>query len=117
MAALRMVASGLTMPLPAISGAEPCTGSNMEGKRRSGSRLALGGQPHAADDDGRKIAQDIAEQVGAHHHVEALRAAHEIHGGGVHQQRFGFDAGELRGHVLEGAVPQRPCCSPARWTW
>ena len=33
------------MPLPAMSGAEPCTGSNMDGKRRSGSRLALAARP------------------------------------------------------------------------
>src|SRR5262249_15172778 len=30
-AADRMAASGLAMPLPAMSGAEPCTGSNMLG--------------------------------------------------------------------------------------
>ena len=45
MAALRMVASGFTTPFPAISGAEPCTGSNMEGNRRSGSRLAEAASP------------------------------------------------------------------------
>ena len=45
MPALRMVASGLTTPLPAISGADPWTGSNIEGKRRSGSRLALAARP------------------------------------------------------------------------
>ncbi len=45
MAALRMAASGLTTPLPAMSGAEPCTGSNIEGNRRCGSRLALAARP------------------------------------------------------------------------
>src|SRR5438067_1133546 len=45
MPALKMLARGLTSPLPAMSGAEPCTGSNIEGKRRSGSRLALGARP------------------------------------------------------------------------
>jgi hypothetical protein len=32
----RMVPIGLATPCPAMSGAEPCTGSNMLGKRRSG---------------------------------------------------------------------------------
>src|SRR5487761_2410166 len=36
---------GLQMCLPAISGAEPCTGSNIEGKMRSGLMLAEGAMP------------------------------------------------------------------------
>ncbi|MNT88514.1 hypothetical protein D3C72_2290890 [compost metagenome] len=33
------------MPCPAMSGAEPCTGSNSEGMVRVGFRLALGAMP------------------------------------------------------------------------
>lgn len=33
------------MPRPAMSGADPWTGSNMDGKCRSGLRLALGAMP------------------------------------------------------------------------
>src|SRR5690349_4331434 len=36
---------GLAMFLPKMSGAEPCTGSNSEGKLRSGFRLADGAMP------------------------------------------------------------------------
>ena len=36
------MAIGFTRPFPAMSGAEPWTGSNMEGNSRSGFRLALG---------------------------------------------------------------------------
>ena len=36
---------GLAMPLPAMSGAEPCTGSNSDGNRRSGLMLADGAMP------------------------------------------------------------------------
>ncbi|MCY1217816.1 hypothetical protein D9M72_297460 [compost metagenome] len=36
---------GLAMPLPAMSGAEPCTGSKSDGNLRSGFRLALGAMP------------------------------------------------------------------------
>ena len=41
----RTIASGLAMPRPAMSGAEPCTGSNMEGWVRAGFRFALGARP------------------------------------------------------------------------
>ncbi len=34
--------AGLASPLPAMSGAEPCTGSNTEGPVLSGFRLPLG---------------------------------------------------------------------------
>src|SRR3712207_5444928 len=44
-AALAIAPMGLAMPLPAMSGAEPCTGSNMLGRRRCGSRLALAATP------------------------------------------------------------------------
>src|SRR5207253_1630137 len=37
--------TGLAMPWPAISGADPCTGSNIEGYSRSGLRLADGAIP------------------------------------------------------------------------
>src|SRR5712672_3221741 len=36
---------GLAMPWPAISGAEPCTGSNTDGKCRSGLIFAAGAMP------------------------------------------------------------------------
>ena len=36
---------GLQMPRPAMSGAEPCTGSNIDGKRRSGLMFAEGAMP------------------------------------------------------------------------
>ena len=36
---------GLAIPRPAISGAEPCTGSNSEGHCRVGFRLADGAMP------------------------------------------------------------------------
>ena len=45
MAPAQIMATGLAMFLPKISGAEPCTGSNSEGKLRSGLRLAEGAIP------------------------------------------------------------------------
>ena len=69
--------------------------------------IGAGGQPHAADDRGGEIAQDIAEEIRSHHHIEGLRTPHEVHGRRIHQQRFGFNAGELGRHFAKRAVPQR----------
>ena len=41
----QIIAIGLAMPLPAMSGAEPCTGSNSDGNVRSGFRLPDGARP------------------------------------------------------------------------
>src|SRR4029077_3327542 len=43
--AVHNAAMGLAIPLPVMSKAVPWVGSNMEGKRRSGSRLAVGAFP------------------------------------------------------------------------
>ena len=40
-----MAAVGSATPRPAMSGAEPCTGSNIEGKRPAVLMLALGASP------------------------------------------------------------------------
>src|SRR6185503_17720089 len=47
--AVQKVAIGLAMPLPVMSKAEPWIGSNIEGKRRSGLRLAVGAMPSEPD--------------------------------------------------------------------
>ncbi len=52
MATERIAASGLAIPLPAMSGAEPWTGSNMLGAVRSGFKFAGSRQPHASLKDG-----------------------------------------------------------------
>ncbi len=44
-APLSIAPIGLAMPRPAMSGADPCSGSNMLGDRRSGLRLALAARP------------------------------------------------------------------------
>ena len=48
-AADRMAATGLALLCPAMSGAEPWTGSNMDGPVRAGFRLALEANPIPPD--------------------------------------------------------------------
>ena len=45
MAAEMMAAVGSALPVPAMSGAEPCTGSNSDGPVRSGLRLPDAARP------------------------------------------------------------------------
>ena len=106
MPALRMVASGLTIPFPAMSGAEPCTGSNIDGKRRCGSRFALAASPMLPmmiAEMSLRISQNRFEPD---HDVETLGPPDEVHGRGVHQQGLGLDVGEIGRHFVECAVPQ-----------
>src|SRR5438445_2683718 len=49
MAVLRMAAIGFAVPVPAMSGAEPWTGSNIDGPVRSGLRLADAAKPMPPD--------------------------------------------------------------------
>src|SRR5262249_19460288 len=65
-----------------------------------------GGEAHAADQDRRDIAQDIAEQIRTDHYIERVRTANEVHRGSIHQQRFSSDARELFGDSLERAIPK-----------
>ena len=66
---------GLAMPLPAMSGAEPCTGSNSDGNVRSGLMLADGAMPIVPVHGRAEVGQDVAEQVRADDDVEAVAGA------------------------------------------
>ena len=70
-AAERKVASGLATPLPAMSGAEPWTGSNTPGPSLAEARR--GQHPERAGEHRRLVAEDVAEHVLGHDHVEAGR--------------------------------------------
>ena len=83
-------------PRPAMSGAEPWTGSNIDGKRPRGIQVRARRQPEAAGDRGAQVGQDVAEQVRGDDDVEVLRAPHQIHARGVDEQRLGPDVRDSR---------------------
>src|ERR1019366_5422899 len=90
-AADRNMASGLATPVPAMSGAEPCTGSNTPGVGGSGSpREALGQLPTQP--------AGIAAPPGR---------GHQAHGGVVDQQVLELDMGEFVAvHLPDDLAPE-----------
>ena len=87
----RNVASGLAIPCPAMSGAEPWTGSKTPGPPSP--RLADGQHPERAGDHRRLVAEDVAEHVLGDDHVEPRRSGDELHRGVVDQQVVELDVG------------------------
>ena len=63
---------GSALPWPAMSGAEPCTGSNIDGNSPHGLMLPRGGDADAAGDGRGEVGDDVAEEVVGDDHVEAL---------------------------------------------
>ena len=94
------------MPLPVMSNAEPWIGSNIDGKRRSGSRLAVGPRPSEPDKRARQIGQDVGVQVGRDDHVQGRGPQHHARGHGVDQLLVGRHLRELPRQLGEGLVPQ-----------
>ena len=75
------VASGFAIPWPAMSGAEPCTGSYRPGP--SAPRLARRKQPDRARDHRGLVGEDVAEHVLGEEDVEVGGARDQLHGGVV----------------------------------
>ena len=96
-----IAARGSACPVPAMSGAEPWTGSNSDGPVRAGLRLADAGSPDAAGDRATEVGEDVAEQVVGDDHVVATRVLHEVDARGVDVVVRGGDVGVL------GARPRR----------
>src|SRR5918993_5623431 len=69
--------------------------------------VGRGGYPDAASDRRAQVAQDVAEEVGAHHHVKARRLEHEGRREGVYVILAGLDVRVLAGHFVEDLVPER----------
>ena len=69
--------------------------------------VAAGRQAHAAGDYRADVGENVAEQVAADDHVERLRAADEVHAGGVYEQRIGFHVGVFGGDSVKRPVPHQ----------
>ena len=105
-AADRMAAIGLALPVPAMSGAEPCTGSNIDGPVRAGLRLPDAANPMPPGYRAAEVGEDVAEEVVGDDHVVLLGRLHEVDAGGVDVVVGGGDVGVLGGDLVEGALPQ-----------
>src|SRR6476661_8822824 len=81
-----IAARGSACPVPAMSGAEPCTGSNNDGPVRVG--------------------EDVAEQVVGDDHVVAARILDEVDAGGVDVLVARRDVAVFGRDVVEGALPE-----------
>ena len=112
----RIVAVGSAMPLPAMSGAEPCTGSNIDGLVPLDVDVAAGRQPDAAGDRGGEVGEDVAEQVVGDDDVEALRLGHQEHRRRVDVQVVGGDVRELRADLRRRCAPRARRRARARWS-
>ena len=95
---LRIAAVGSALRCPAMSGAEPCTGSNMLGVVPLGVDVAAGGQTDAAGDGAGQVGQDVAEQVVGDDHVEPGRIGGQQDRRRVDVQVVDGDVGKLGGH-------------------
>ena len=80
-----------------MSGAEPWTGSNSEGKHRSGSKF-LEVECRWAAAGRSEIGQDIAKEIRGHDHVEAIRIQHELRGQDIDVIFVPTDIGIISGH-------------------
>ena len=68
------------MPRPAMSGAEPWTGSNIDGKMPFGIDVRRWRDRDRAGQAGAEIGQDVAEQVRRDHDIEPFGIGDEARG-------------------------------------
>jgi hypothetical protein len=70
---------GLATPWPAMSGAEPCTGSNSDGNALRVD-VGRGRDADGAGAGGAEVGQDVAEEVGATTTSNQSGMQHEVRG-------------------------------------
>ena len=81
------------MPLPAMFGAEPCTGSNSD--TCPGMNIPRRRQAQAARQLRAQVARDIAEEIGRDDHLKLRRVAHHLHQQIIDVLVAGFDLRDI----------------------
>ena len=112
----RIVAIGLATPRPAMSGAEPWTGSNIEGPVRRGFKFALGASPippvTAALRSVRMSPNRFDATITSNWSGRLTRS--------IHAASTRSDCVATSGYPGQSAGrrgPRRSCCTVARLTW
>ena len=99
------MASGLARPCPAMSGAEPCTGSNMPGP--SPASDALGSMPIEPVSIAASSERMSPNMFSVRIVSKSARRGDELHGGVVDEHVLELDVGELaRVQVADDLAPQ-----------
>ncbi len=99
-----MAPSGLALFCPAISGADPWTGSYSPTQAPDGLAVADRSRRQHADRARQHrafVAQNVAEHVLRQHDIEAPRVQHQLHGAVIHQQ-------VVKRHIAEIPSRSRP---------
>ena len=105
MLALQIWPIGLAMPRPAMSGAEPWTGSNRLGKRRSGLMFPLGAMPMVPVQAGPRSERMSPNRLEATTTSNQSGCMHEVRGQDVDVVLVHRDVGVRGGHRLDPFVP------------
>ena len=101
-AAERSIAAGFAIPFPAMSGAEPCTGSKMPGPPSP--RLAEPASPSPPVSAAATSERMSPKVFSVSDHVEAAGREHELDGRVVDEHVLELDVGVVGGHALDDAA-------------
>ena len=101
-----IAALGSAFPVPTMSGAEPCTGSNRDGSGAGGVEVRRGRPPDAAGHRAGEVGEDVAEQVVGDDDVVATGVRDEMDARRVDVVVRGLDIGVLGCDGIERALPE-----------
>ena len=105
MAPAHMAPIGLAIPWPTMSGAEPCTGSNIDGCSRAGLRFADGAIAMVPVHAGPRSDRISPKQVAADDDIKVIGHAHEVSREYVDVILVELDVGIAFRHLGDATVP------------